>query len=89
MKKLLKRILLVSAIIGFFLISIGAYSYFIEPDRLVVHREDLRIPNWNAKLNGFKVVAVSDIHGGSNSITEKKIRDLVELINEQNEKWYG
>ena len=84
MKKLHKRILLVFAIIGLFLASIGAYSYFIEPNRLVVHREDLRIPNWNAKLNGFKVVAVSDIHGGSNSITEKKIRDLVELINEQN-----
>ncbi len=84
MKKLLKRILLAFAIILLLLASVGAYSYFIEPDRLIIHREDLRLPRWNAKLNGFKIAAISDIHGGSNDVTEKKIRELVELTNAQN-----
>ena len=83
MKKLLKRILLVFAIILALLASVAAYSYFIEPSRLIIHQEDLRIPHWNAKLDGFKVVAISDIHGGSNDVTEGKIRALVELTNAQ------
>lgn len=83
MKKLLKRILLVFAIILALLASVAAYSYFIEPNRLVIHQEDLQIPHWNTKLDGFKIVAISDIHGGSNDVTKEKIRALVELTNAQ------
>jgi len=82
--KLLKRILLVFAIIIVFLLAIVAYSYFIEPRRLVVNEQNLEIPNWSPKLNGFKIVAISDIHGGSNNVTEEKIRRVVELTNQQN-----
>lgn len=82
--KLLKRILLVFAILIVFLLAVAAYSYFIEPRRLIVNEQNLKIPNWSAKLNGFRVVAISDIHGGSNNVTEEKIRKLVELANAQN-----
>ncbi len=82
--KLLKRILLVLAIIIVFLLAIAAYSYFIEPRRLILNEQNLKIPNWSAKLNGFKIVAISDIHGGSNNVTEEKIRKVVELANRQN-----
>lgn len=84
MKKLLKRILLVFAIIILTLATVAAYSYFIEPSRLVLHSEDIKISHWNKELNGFKVIAISDIHGGSNNVTEEKIRELVELTNAQN-----
>ena len=84
MKLLLKRILLVFAIIIVFLASVAAYSYYIEPNRLIVNEQNLIIPNWGAKLNNFKVVAISDVHGGANFITEEKLRRLVELANAQN-----
>ncbi|MDQ6786219.1 MAG: metallophosphoesterase [Acidobacteriota bacterium] len=84
MKILLKRILLTFAVILIILAAVGVYSYYIEPSQLIVHEENLKIPHWNAKLDGFKVVAISDIHGGSHYITEEKIREIVRLANEQN-----
>lgn len=83
MKLLLKRIALVFGAVILILGIVAVYSFYIEPARLIVHREDLKIPHWSAKLNGFKVVAVSDIHGGSKFITEEKIREIARLANEQ------
>ena len=84
MKKLIKRILFVFASLMLFASLIAFYAYEIEPRRLVVHREELTVPNWSENLSNFKIVAISDIHGGSNNVTEEKLRMLVETANAQN-----
>ncbi len=84
MKKLIKKILVFLAVLFLILLLVAGYSYFIEPARLVIHEETLEIPNWSAKLDNFKIVAISDIHGGSHYVDEAKIRKLVELANAQN-----
>ena len=67
-------------IIGLLLFT---YTY-LEPYRLVIKEVTINVPNWNRELNGFKVVAISDIHGGSHTITEERIRKITEQINAQN-----
>ena len=60
-----------------------AYAYFIEPNRLVVNQQPLELAGWPSSLDGFKIVAIGDIHGGSNAVDEAKLRRIVELTNEQ------
>jgi predicted MPP superfamily phosphohydrolase len=79
-----RRILLIIAgILAIAGILCVAYGYFIEPRRLVVTSETLSIKNWNPAFDGLKIAMIGDVHGGSNAVTEEKIREIVAKTNEQ------
>ena len=47
------------------LISIAAsavWAFFIEPDRLVVRYETIRIESWPNELSGIRIAIIGDIH---------------------------
>lgn len=66
------------------LLSIAAgaicYAWLIEPARLVATRANIDIPGGNA-LNGLKIVAIGDIHGGSNAVDTEMLRRVVAMAN--------
>lgn len=83
MKKWLKRIgIVISVFIAIFGLFVG-YSYFIGPRQWAVVNENLTVPNWSSNLNGFKVIAISDIHSGSNYAPVERLRFMVEQANAQ------
>lgn len=72
-------------VLGLLLIGIGllTYAFLIEPNRLVVKEAEIRLKDWDKGLDDFRIVMISDIHGGSNFIDEQKIRTVVQKANEQ------
>lgn len=84
MKKWLKKIGLTIAVIAALFGLFVAYTYFIGPRQWAVVNETLSVPNWSPKLDGFRVVAISDIHAGSNYAPEERLRYMVEQTNAQN-----
>ncbi len=73
-------------ILGFLSLAIAvlAYSYFIEPNRLVVNETELVISHLDPAFDGIRIAAISDIHGGSNGASRQNIERVVRTINEQN-----
>ena len=63
--------------------AIAAYAYFVEPQRLVIDRQELPVRGLDARLEGLKIVAIADIHAGSNGADAQKLRRVVEETNQQ------
>ncbi|MBC7797853.1 MAG: metallophosphoesterase [Pyrinomonadaceae bacterium] len=80
-----KRIILYSFIT---LIVVGAWlaawAFWYEPSSIVVRNYEIKIAEWNPKLDNLKIVLISDVHGGSNFVDEARIREVVKLANSQN-----
>jgi len=58
------------------------WSLFVEPARLVVHRETLHLGRWDPAHRGLRVALLSDLHVGSPHWGPAQISDLVRRTNE-------
>ncbi len=61
-----------------------SYGYFIEPNRLVVRHDEIKIKGWDPAFDGLRIAMIGDVHGGSNNVTPEKLRLIVEKTNAEN-----
>lgn len=59
-------------------------SAFIEPNLLITRNKVLYVPNWNKKLDGFKIALVADLHIGSQFVNLGKLDTVIKKVNEKN-----
>lgn len=52
----------------------------VEPRRLRVHRETLRLPHWPAALDGLRLVLVSDLHTGAAHATLARVERVARVV---------
>jgi uncharacterized protein len=79
--KPIKRLIVLFGVLAFLFASFAFYAYYVEPRKLIVRHRELRVRNWNPQLNGLKIAVMSDIHAGSNYVTEERLREIVEKTN--------
>jgi predicted MPP superfamily phosphohydrolase len=62
-------------------IGVGIWSVAFEPDRLVVHRVRVDVRDGPPGLDGFKIVALSDVHAGAPHVGHDKLRRIAATVN--------
>ncbi len=70
--------MLLLALLG---MALGVDAFFVEPARLVVNRQELRLPNWPPELSGVRVAFLSDLHVGSPHWGLSRLHELVMKVN--------
>ena len=72
-----------AAVIPLLIFGAVFWGFFIEPNRLVVRQETIQIDNWPPELNGLRIAVIGDIHTGGPFINDRKLKQIVELTNQQ------
>ena len=70
-----------SFLLALLAIALGVDAFFIEPARLVVNRQELRLSRWPAELSGLRVAFISDLHVGSPHWGLSHVHELVSRVN--------
>jgi predicted MPP superfamily phosphohydrolase len=63
---------------------LNIWAFLIEPNRLVVHAESIRIDDWPKELAGLRIAIISDIHTGGPFIDDQKLQEIVSRTNALN-----
>lgn len=74
---------MVTTAIAVFSVCFLSWSYFFEPKMLVLVEKELAIKGLDPGLNGMRIIAIGDIHGGTNRVDVEMLDRIVSMTNEQ------
>ena len=77
-----KRLRVGSRLVLLLLACLAFWAFFVEPNRLVVREETIRVEQLPPELDGLRIAVLSDIHAGGSFIDERKLRTIVERTNQ-------
>jgi predicted MPP superfamily phosphohydrolase len=80
--KLRKKVVIlsISAALLLGLVFVIVWTFFIEPNRLVVNEATIQIENWPAGADKLKIAVLSDLHFGSPYIDAAKLQLITSKI---------
>jgi uncharacterized protein len=76
-----KRARLGSAVVLFLLALSAFWGFFVEPNRLIVRHETIRVEQWPQAFSDLRIAVLADIHAGGNFIDEQKLHTIVARTN--------
>ncbi len=76
-----RRVLRAFAALNVVGVALAVWAFIVEPDRVVVRREQLAIPASSPAVDGLRVALLTDIHAGAPHIDEAKLDELVATTN--------
>lgn len=77
-----KRIRIGLAAVLLLMGSVVFWAFFIEPNRLIVRHETIRVDQLPPELDGLRIAVLADIHADGAYIDERKLRTIVERTNQ-------
>ena len=77
-----KRIRIVLSAVLLLIVFVIFWGFFIEPNRLIVREQTIRIDTWPRELDGLTIAVISDIHAGGSFIDDKKLHLIVDKTNQ-------
>jgi predicted MPP superfamily phosphohydrolase len=79
-----RKIRIIAVALLLCLVSLLVWPFCIEPNRLIVKEETLRLHDWPNELGNLRLAVISDVHAGSPYIGAEKLREVVLKVNQTN-----
>ena len=70
-------------LVGLFVLALGVWAFLIEPNQLVTDHVTIVLPASSTASQPIRIAAIGDIHAGSPFINAAKLRQIVEVTNNQ------
>lgn len=82
-KNLNKKRSYLNFLIFIFILILGFWALYWEPNSITVNKKKIKLSNWHKEHNGYKIAVIADLHISWPYINKNKIKKIVKITNDQ------